>query len=153
MSVLDDLIQALRDYPDKYVKLSVVDFEEPGTVINAGEICTFRIRVANNGYLDMNNVYLHLNSASGITQLSQTDIFGTPVNFMNHLQTAHMNLPSRTAATTRTLYMKALKATTKKQLFEAHLGEWDAGLGSLLRVYAGHDWGASIKFSEEILAA
>ena len=150
MGVIDDLAQDLRDYPDNNVRLSIVNFQEPGEVINAGEVCTFRIMVSNDGYLDMTKVSLHLNAASGITQLSQTDILGNPINFANNLTTAFMNIPAGSSATTRTFFMKALVATDRRRLIEAHIAEWDAGLSSLLRVQAGHDTGAQVEYSRDI---
>lgn len=153
MSAIEDLAKSLHDYPESKVRLLVVDFHEPGSVINKGEICSFQIRVVNNGYLDMTNVQLHVNSANTYTQLSQTDILGNPINFQNSLTTASMNIPARSSGNTRTLYLMALKSTSKRQLFEAHLAEWNAGLSSLLRIHAGHDNGANVQYEREIMAA
>jgi len=62
-----------------------------------------------------------------------------------------MNIPAGTNMATRIFYMTANKATSKTQLFEVHIGGWNAKLDSLLRAEAGHDWGAQAEYEREII--
>ncbi|NOR68741.1 MAG: hypothetical protein GQ532_03440 [Methylomarinum sp.] len=151
MSIITDLARDLRNYPDDHVRLSIIDFKEPGTVINPGETCSFKIKIENNGFLDMQNVKLHVNGKRSYNQLSQSDVLGNPINFFDHLTTAAMNISAGHSITTRTFYMKAIKATSSTVLIEAHIGDWDAGMASLLRIHAGHDYGAVVHYNRDIV--
>lgn len=152
MPVIQDLVSELATYPDEQVRLQIIDFQEPGSVINPGEICTFRVRVNNNGHLNMQNVSLHINGTSGITQISQTDILGTPINFSGGITTSPLSINAHSSVTTRTFYMKALRATASTRLIEIHLADWDASLDHLLRMHAGHDFGANTELVRVIQA-
>jgi len=150
MTVIDDLVSELGAYPDEQVEVQIRNFQEPGAVINPGEICTFEVRIRNNGHLDMLNVSLNINGVSGLTELSQTEILGNPVNFSTKLTTAPMTIGAHASATTQTFYMRALSATASTRLFEVHLADWDASLAKLLRVHAGHDFGARDELTRAI---
>ena len=53
MSVLNDLVREIEDYPRDHLELDIVEVHWPGPEINVGDDCTFRIRAKNTGPLDM----------------------------------------------------------------------------------------------------
>jgi hypothetical protein len=151
MTVIQDLASEMAAYPDEQVQMEIIDFQEPGNVINPGEVCTFRVRIKNKGHLNMSNVSLHVNGTNDLTMVSQTDILGNPINFSYSMRTAPQHISAHSTVTTRLFYMKAIRPTANTRLLEMHLADWDADLGHLLRVHAGHDYGAHAELSRAIV--
>lgn len=151
MGVINDLLKDLRDYPDNSVNISIVNFTKPGGVFEKNEVCTFKVRIKNNGYLDMMNVSLHIHNKPGYTLVSQSDFLGNPFGFSSRLTTATIPyMPAGNIQYTRTIYCQAIEKTEKPEvLFRVHLNEWDAGLNSLLRM-PGHDVGEEAKYTLQI---
>jgi hypothetical protein len=59
IQVLEDLVQAVEDYPHSYLTIEVVDvIPKKGTSINVNEQVAFRIQVTNSGPLDVTDLVL-----------------------------------------------------------------------------------------------
>src|SRR5262245_21837877 len=56
---------AMHDYPEQFVVLEIVEVAFPDTVLNTGEEGTFRVRLTNNGLLDMTDVTLKIRGLNG----------------------------------------------------------------------------------------
>ncbi|MCY7314519.1 MAG: hypothetical protein LH480_02565 [Rubrivivax sp.] len=56
MPFFDDMATALAEYPVADVTLEIVDVVVPGSARNVNEVATFRVRVHNNGPLNLINV-------------------------------------------------------------------------------------------------
>ena len=65
-TILDDIANAVRDYPKNYVDLEFADIDpEVGTSINTNEEANFRIRVVNRGPLTLRDVKIRVVAKSG----------------------------------------------------------------------------------------
>ncbi len=150
---LQELLDDLANYPRDNVTLEVQGFNPPGDVLNVNEIARFAVRIRNNGPLDMNNVFLHINGSNG-SRVSQSAVGGSPFNFSSSLTTAALNLLPDWGVTTQLFYVQAPSQPTPAEvpLFELHIAGWDAGIDSMLRDAAGHSWGSSITFEQRIFA-
>ncbi|MEN8374743.1 MAG: hypothetical protein ABFS34_04785 [Gemmatimonadota bacterium] len=142
MGMLDDLLAAINTYPSDSVTVDVVDFEEPGAHINVKEICRFRVRVRNNGQLDMRNVRLHV-EGSRFASVSVTDFLGIPTNFGSSVISGGRNIDAHASATFGDFHMRADAATgdggtEDEDLFTIHVSSYDANLEHILRDHSHH---------------
>ena len=60
MEFLQQMIGAIEHYPADSVKLEIIDVDFPGDSLNESETGTFRVKVTNEGPLDMTNVTLQI---------------------------------------------------------------------------------------------
>ena len=67
MSVFDQMVTDLEAYPEAHVLLEIVDVSFPDDVLNEGEEGFFKVRVTNNGALDLTNVKLKVDGRNGAT--------------------------------------------------------------------------------------
>jgi len=58
IAILEDLEQAVEDYPHVYLVLEFVELAFPGNTINKNDDCTFRIQLTNTGPLDVKDLTL-----------------------------------------------------------------------------------------------
>jgi hypothetical protein len=75
MTVLTDIANALDTYPLDETTIEIVDVAVQtgtGPEVNKNEIFKFKVRVTNNGHVNMTDVFLHVNG---------TDTSGTMVSF------------------------------------------------------------------------
>jgi hypothetical protein len=150
MPAPNEIIEILKNYPEDHVDLIIHSFKEPGDVINEDEVCDFTVSIHNKGYLDMLDVYFHVNSVAGLTLLSQTDIAGNPINFTAQTLTTAVwgKIPAGSWAHSRKFFMLAQRPTDETQLFEVHLGGWRADLSTI--DFSGHDWDLIDTYEAEI---
>lgn len=133
---------AMHSYPDEDVVLEIVEVDFPGGVINTAEEGSFRVRVTNNGLLDMTDVTLKVRGLNG----AQVKTGGAAdFDFRDELT---IGMDSETvvgqggSSLTQgsKLEFKA-PANTKPAgtpLFKATLDNWN---GSLVRILNGHSHG------------
>jgi hypothetical protein len=57
---------AMHDYPEQFVVLEIVEVEFPNDALNTKEKGSFRVRLTNNGLLDMTDVTLKVRGLSGM---------------------------------------------------------------------------------------
>jgi hypothetical protein len=58
MTVINDLDAALQTYPETNVQLNLEEVEFPGDALNVNEEGSFRVRITNNGSLNLTDVTL-----------------------------------------------------------------------------------------------
>lgn len=142
MSTIDDLLAAINTYPNGNVVISVINFSEPGTHINQGELCSFDVRVENNGQLDMKNVTLHV-EGSGWTSVAISAWHGGPSSFSNSSISYARDVDAHASTTFGKFYMMADTATpdqgqAARDLITVHVQTFDADLYHILRDHGHH---------------
>jgi uncharacterized membrane protein len=65
MTVINDLDAALQTYPETNVQLSIEEVEFPGDALNVNEEGSFRVRITNNGSLNLTDVTLKIKGLNG----------------------------------------------------------------------------------------
>jgi len=149
MGVLTDLAKEVKEYPDSEVSIKIHISDIPGTDINQLDVVKFWVSVNNNGLLGMQNVVLHVVSTE-YTEVSQTDVLGTPSNFSSNIKCAPMNIRPGELGMTRYLYMRALKKTSRTKLMDVHLHSWDADLHPLLQDESDHSVSTNAEYENQI---
>jgi hypothetical protein len=136
--MLQDLLNAIDTYPADNVTIQIINFEEPGGHINAGEVCTFDVRVTNNGQLDMRNLRLHVQGSqwTSVKRLP-TDSFGS------YFISGARDVDAHTAVTFGRFRMRADQGTpdggtSNEELISAHISSYDAGLDHILGDHGHH---------------
>lgn len=138
MGMIQDLAQAIDAYPSENVVLTVTDFGEPGGHINDGELCTFNVRVENNGHLDMNNLRLHIEAS----EWASVGLY--PWSLSNdYIASGPKDVKAGSTRTMGLFWMKALKATpdqgkATRDLFTVHISRYDASLHHILKDHDHH---------------
>jgi hypothetical protein len=67
MGIFADMIRELQAYPETHVVLEIVDVSFTEDVLNQGEVGDFKVRVTNNGALDLTDVTLKVEGRNGAT--------------------------------------------------------------------------------------
>ncbi len=154
MGMFDDLLTAINQYPSEDVTISVTDFEEPGTHINVGETCRFRVRVQNNGQLDMRDVRLHI-EGSEFASVTVTNFLGTPLGFSSSVVSGGRNIDAHSSATFGDFHIRADAATPNagtadRDLFTIHIRSFDAGLEHIFRDHRHHAGSPEVAYNRHI---
>jgi hypothetical protein len=76
MSVIDDLTTAVETYPKSNVQIQIEDVEFPGDVLNVDEEGSFKVRVTNNGPLNLTDVTVKLKGLNGAQVRAGPPILG-----------------------------------------------------------------------------
>jgi hypothetical protein len=135
----NDFRAAMHDYPEQFVVLEIVEVDVPGNVLNTAEEGTFRVRLTNNGLLDMTEVTLKVRGLAGT--LVKTG-GAADFDYRNEL-TIGMDSEtivgqggvSLTAGSKLKFKAPAGTKPAGTQLFKATIAEWN---GSLVRLLNGH---------------
>ncbi|NUU16915.1 hypothetical protein HP550_06585 [Cellulomonas humilata] len=64
-TVLDDINDAVKDYPTNYLTIEIIDVNWPGVAINDGEEVEFRFQVTNRGPLTMTDLSFKVEGRNG----------------------------------------------------------------------------------------
>lgn len=139
MAFLDDFANAVIGYPATNVTLSIVDrvVQPPsvGPAVNVNEVWAFQVRVANNGYLNLTGVSLHIEGQNG-AQVSTLAAgpFSASINFGSLTVTGHGTLD------TVNLFFKAPNVVKPAgtALVRAHIRSFDVNLSHILNDHTGH---------------
>jgi hypothetical protein len=67
MAFFDDMTTALETYPVANVTLEIIEVDFPGSALNARDEGTFRVRINNNGPLELTDVALKISGQNGAT--------------------------------------------------------------------------------------
>jgi hypothetical protein len=78
MAFFDDMTAALATYPVTDVALEIVDVVISGNVLNVTEEATFKVKVTNNGPLNLTGVTLRIKGQHGATLRGPGIIFTPP---------------------------------------------------------------------------
>ena len=151
MTFFDDFAAALQTYPADSVTLKITDVSvETGTSgsVNVNEIWKFKVKVENNGNINMANVILHVSGENNAT-LSTAGKNGP---FKAGLQEfGSLTVNAGGSQKSDFLYFKApSKDQPTADLVSAHIFDWDADLAPLLENNAGHSTGASDTYPAQV---
>ncbi|MGH7494119.1 MAG: hypothetical protein ACREOO_17220 [bacterium] len=155
MPFINDFANAVSNYPANNVNLSIVDVTDevpkPGedpNIVNVNEVFTFRVRIRNNGHLNMTGISLHINGNNGAkVSKSSTGPFSDEIVFGNLVVNGHGGQQD-----TEKLFFKA-PANQKPagtELIEAHLNSWNANLAHILDGHSAHTTTPSAAFSTKV---
>lgn len=67
MPFFDNFVDAIETYPDTNVTIEIVDVETEGDALNVNEEATFKVKVTNNGPLNLAGVMLRMKGLHGTT--------------------------------------------------------------------------------------
>jgi len=135
MSLIDDLRNAVDAYETDQCATEIVDFAitgNGGSILNVGETFQFKVKVTNQGPLDMKNVRLRANGTSFADVALSTGSFGSSALSSSFNLDAHQNH-------TTGLFRGKCKASTSgaKDIATARVDSWDASLDHILIDHTG----------------
>jgi hypothetical protein len=135
----NDFLAAMHDYPEQYVTLEIVEVDFPNDALNTSEEGSFRVRLTNNGLLDMTDVSLKVRGLAGT--LVKT---GGAADF-DYRQELTIDMDSDTivggggVSLTQGSKLRFKAPASAKpagtQLFKATISSWN---GTLVRLLNGH---------------
>jgi hypothetical protein len=131
MSVIDDLTTAVETYPKSNVQIQIEDVEFPGDVLNVDEEGSFKVRVTNNGPLNLTDVTVKLKGLNG----AQVRV-GPPIIGYADESEANINDVAGDGGSvlSATLFFKApgKPSQSAEDLFKVTLHDWNANLDRIL---------------------
>jgi len=139
---IEQLAADVTAYPTTKVTLSIVDriqITAPGgaCIVNRNDVCKFKVRIRNNGHLNMRLVSVHIKAFNGV-QVSHTaqGPWGTAIDspFSNMNIDAH----DMVGKDSEDFYFKAPPSATSSvvQLIQATIHDWSANLDHILHQHA-----------------
>lgn len=136
MPFFDDMSTALEAYPVTDVTLEIVDVVTPGNALNVTEIVSFRVKVSNNGPLNLTNVTVRVKGQNGALVANNGAIAPFVSEFVTQaLPTIGHNGAQLTVGSP--LKFKApAGAQASKTLVKATLEDWDADLNHILNSHS-----------------
>jgi hypothetical protein len=156
MSLIDDLADAVRDYPRESVDISIVDFAlaaGDGSVLNVGDTFSFRIRAVNNGQLTMRDLRLKALATdyAEVRSDAPSSAFGDEATSAN----AYTLAPGF-MVTTGTFRGKATTSTDGSSIavVKALVSAWNASLDDLLADQSTEGaWYTAAHLTKEVVPA
>jgi hypothetical protein len=137
MAFFQNMIDEIEHYPAGNVKLEIVDVEIPGTALNEGERGFFRVRVTNNGSLDLTNVTLRIHGQNGtlVKSIGATsplvEDFISPV--LATVSSGSSEVSPGTTGGFKFEFQAPGEAQGSSTLIKATLENWDASLDHILK--------------------
>lgn len=131
MSIWDDMVSAVEDYPETSIILSIVDVDPPGDVLNEGEVATFKVQLDNKGPLSLTSVTLRIKGLNGATVANS----GAAALFVSEFVTSALPTirgHNISPTITETFKFKAPSSTGVKSLVQATLEAWNPTLLHIL---------------------
>jgi hypothetical protein len=139
MSVLGDIANALNSYPVDQATLDIVELQRDGdssdTHISSGEHWKFKVKLTNNGHVNMTHVSLLIKGLNGTTvSESATGSFG------DSMVVADLNPPGDDFRTTNFYFFKApqVDKTVTKDLVQVQINDWN---GNFDHYFSNHTLG------------
>lgn len=136
MPFFDDMTTALETYPVTDVTLEIVDVVTPGNALNVTEIASFRVKVSNNGPLNLTNVTVRVKGQNGALVANN----GAAAPFVSEFVTQVLPTIGHNGAQLTIgspLKFKApAGAQASKTLVKATLEGWDADLNHILNSHS-----------------
>ncbi len=138
MGLLEDLNSAINDYPADNVEISIIELTGGGGHINVGEVWNFKVRVTNNGMLDMKGLRLHIQGSTW------TSVGGAAIGlFAASFFPPAQDVNAHSSVTFQTFYMRADSATgnqgtVNEEIISAHISSFNADLDHILNDHGHH---------------
>lgn len=134
--VLSNLFQAIRNYPENNLELSIENVNGPGDVVNVGEYWSFYIQATNKGQLDMVNLRLHVEAGKGIS------VGPAPLSTVlkSSYITPSTRLDAHSSRRVAVVFFRAGASAKgdKSEIASVHVSSWDASLHHLLYDHSVH---------------
>ena len=136
MPFFDDMTTALEAYPVTDVTLEIVEVVTPGNALNVTETVSFRVKVSNNGPLNLTNVTVRVKGQNGALVANNGAASPFVSEFVTQaLPTIGQNGAQLTVGSS--LKFKApAGAQASKTLVKATLEGWDADLNNILNKHS-----------------
>ncbi len=173
MAFFDDMTSAVSTYPETEVTIEIIDVVTEGNALNVNEQASFKIKVTNNGPLNLTGVTLRVKGLNGTTlkkplvvdspgipaaSSKSARIDAQPAQFVSEFVTTALpqisgHGGSQTSAAFTLKAPASASNGTAKNLVKATLEAWDANLDHIL---IGHsDPLDTVKgiYSAEVVAA
>jgi hypothetical protein len=149
MTVIDDLRTAVDNYETDSCKTEIVNFAIDtggGGLLHVGETFTFKVKVMNEGQLDMNGVKVRAMGTANADVALSSGSFGSAAI------SGAFDLPAHSSHTTGQFRGKA-KASTggAKDIVSARIDTWDATLSHILKGHSNAG-AAEAKLNKDIAA-
>jgi hypothetical protein len=154
-TVLQDLSDAIKDYPKSYLTVdiySVSPVSSDGDEINAGDEVTFRLRVNNTGPLNAVNLTLLVEAGSGATGVKRHGAS----KFQSNVTTVPITVPANQFSGSWTElaedyhFIAGPETKDKVDLVKVILWDWDGDLGWLLTTISGRSDDTDDVYSHQV---
>jgi hypothetical protein len=124
MGIFDEMVTEVEAYPETHVVLEIVDVSFTEDVLNQGEVGDFKVRVTNNGALDLTDVTLKVEGRNGATVRDGLAADFAPDFISGELPTidAHGGFQETTFAS----FLAPDREQESKTLVKATLQRWNA---------------------------
>jgi hypothetical protein len=136
MPFLDDFVGAVGSYPGDYVELEIVEVAVPNGALNENESGTFRVRVTNNGPLNMEDVTVRVKGLNGVTVANNGAAAPYVDEFVTQpLATIYGHGPSVVTSGGVLKFMAPANAQASADILKATLEGWN---GDMAHILLGH---------------
>jgi hypothetical protein len=132
MPYFDEMATALAEYPVTDVTLEVVEVVVPGAALNVNEVASFRVRVSNNGPLNLSNVTVRIKAQNGALVANNGAISPFVSEFVTQALPTIGNKSSQLTVGSPLKVKAPPGAQASKTLVKATLEGWDADLNNIL---------------------
>lgn len=133
MAYFDDMAKAVEDYPVTDVVLEIIEVSIPGDALNEGEQGTFRVKVTNNGPLNLTGVTVRVRAQNGATVANNGAISPFVSEFVTQeLPTITAHGGSQTTVGGALKFKAPAGSQDSKTLIKATLEDWNANFDRIL---------------------
>ncbi len=156
MAFFNDMAAALAAYPETEVTLEFVEVGIPGEALNVGETATFKVKITNNGPLDLTGVTLRVKGLNGAKVADIGVIAPFEPEFVTQAAVPLVRGAGGSALTLGPLKFKAPAQATGgsvKDLVKVTLEDWDASLDRILNVRSQPLPTVSKTFSDRVVGS
>lgn len=153
MAFISDFINAIKSYPKLSVSLEIVDRNDlstsPSSVINVNEKWSFRVRVHNNGELNLTNVILYIEGQNGVMVSKASPTAG---RWRKDINSSPISVKSHSSQDTAICFMKAPAnaSTGSVPLLKVHVDEFNANLDHILNDHSEESDSPECVYSSQI---
>jgi hypothetical protein len=133
----DEMVAAIENYPAVDIDIDIVEVSVPGDVLNVSEIASFRVRVTNNGPLNLTGVTLRVAGLNGATVANN----GAAAPFVNEFVTQELPTIRGDGGTELTVgsplkfKAPALAVADASTLVKVTLEAWTANFDRILKAH------------------
>jgi hypothetical protein len=142
MAFFDDMTTALETYPVANVTLEIIEVDFPGSALNARDEGTFKVRVNNNGPLELTDVTLRVSGQNGATVANNgagavfATEFVTSISPVQQVPTIAGHNGSVTTTGGPMKFKAPSGEQASKALIKVTLESWNANLNHILNSHS-----------------
>lgn len=154
MAFFDDMTAALETYPLTHVAIEIVDVVLTGSALNVSETASFRVKVTNNGPLNLTGVTLRVKGMNGVTVKNSGAIAPFVSEFVGaELATIAAHGGSQLSPGSPYTLKAPGAAQAAKTLVKASLEAWDANLDHIMLAHSDPLSTVNGSYSAAVVAA